>query len=241
MHYLKYTNVHHDVTGIKRLQFIMHAINKRFHRANILDIGCGTGSVTIPLGCSEHKIDGIDIDSKSIEIAKNRNNLDNVEFEVKDIKSVRKQYDVVLAIQVLEHLHNPLEMLKEIHRTTKKLAIITVPHGYGPSEIVGRVIGKVRGDTRLKSGTKTNEGMFTANYNNPHVQKFTVKKMRDLAEMAGFKLKEVHHHNFLLGTFPFNQLFFHTPWKRVFERIDSKVADKISPRMVSGYYFVLEK
>lgn len=237
---LKYTNVRDDVSGMKRLAFISDFIDANFEKAKVLDVGCGTGSITIPLGL-RHDVTGIDVDEKSIELAKLRNKFDNVKFFSEDIGSVKDLFDVVLCIQVLEHLENPEKMMKEISRVAKKYVIVTVPNGYGPSEVAGRIISKIRGKTRLKNITKTNEGMFTANYENPHIQKFTVKKMKIIADEAGFTIKNIKHHNFLLGTFPFNQLFFHTPMKRVLEKIDEKAADILPHFMVSGWYFVMEK
>jgi len=237
--YLKYTNIQKDVTGIKRLEFIIRFVSK-FKKANIIDIGCGTGSITIPIGSLGYDITGIDVDKKSIEIAKKRNVFEKVKFFTKKIQEVKEKYDIALSTQVLEHLENPLEMMKEISRITRKYAVITVPNGYGPSEITGRLIAKIR-KTGPKSRTRTNNGMFTANYDNPHIQKFRIKNIKEMAEKAGFKVIIIKHHNFILGTFPFNQLFFHTPFKRWLEKADSKIADILPGRMTSGWYFVMKK
>jgi 2-polyprenyl-3-methyl-5-hydroxy-6-metoxy-1,4-benzoquinol methylase len=238
--YLKYTNVQNDVSGIKRLKFIIDFCDKNFTKAKILDAGCGTGSISIPLGL-KHEVTGIDIDKASISIAEKRNKFENARFSAGEISGIKEQHDVVLCIQVLEHLEKPEEMMNAIFRTSKKFAIITVPNGYGISEITGRIIGRARGTAKLKNATKTNEGMFTANYDNPHIQKFTIKKIRKLAENAGFTIKQIKNHNFLMSAFPFNQLFFHTPLKRALEKIDEAIADMLPHFMASGWYFVLEK
>mgnify|MGYP003966453521 CR=1 FL=1 len=238
--FLKHTNVQDDVGGINRLKFVTDFI-KKINNASILDVGCGTGSITIPTGLVAKKIRGIDVDKASIEIAKKRNKLPNVSFEVKDIKEEKEKYDVVLNIQVLEHLQNPESMLKEISRVTKKWAIITVPNGYGSSEIIGRLITRTRKTTKLKSKTKTNEGMFTANYDNPHIQKFRIKQLKKLANKAGLKIRKIKNHCFILGTFPINQLFFHTPLRRLLEKVDQKIANVLPHRMVNGWYVIMEK
>ncbi len=238
--FLKYTNVQEDIGGINRLNFIINFI-KKLKDKSILDVGCGTGSITIPSGLVANKVKGIDVDKKSIELAKKRNQLPNVKFETKNLKEEKEKYDLVLSMQVLEHLHNPEEMLKDIAKVTKKWAIITIPNGYGSSEIIGRLISQIRKTTRLKSKTKTNEGMFTANYDNPHMQKFTIKQMKKLANNAGLKIRKIQNHCFILGTFPLNQLFFHTSLKRVLEKIDLAIANIVPHTIVNGGYFIMEK
>lgn len=65
----------------------------------VVDLGCGTGIFAVGLYITgAKKIVGIDVDKKSIEIAKKHaedNNLD-VDFYVKDVKDVKEKCDTVI-------------------------------------------------------------------------------------------------------------------------------------------------
>ena len=93
---------------------------------NLLDIGCGApancmkdGSFLRYIGYGE----GIDIEPR------------NIEFKFKlgsitDIPHKPKSFDVVTAIEVIEHIDNPELALKEIHRVLKNKGtfIMTTPN-----------------------------------------------------------------------------------------------------------------
>lgn len=80
-------------------------INKN---ANILEIGCGIGTVSrllikmIPYG----NFVGCDISPKSIELAKNINNYNNAEFIITDMSDFNHhlKFDMVVYPDVLEHI-----------------------------------------------------------------------------------------------------------------------------------------
>jgi len=83
-----------------------------------LDIGCGHGGVSSELIKKGHKVSGIEINKDAIE------SLESKGFEIyqKDIsKSLElgKQFDVVMILDVLEHLFDPYFLLKEAKNATK--------------------------------------------------------------------------------------------------------------------------
>ena len=93
---------------------------------NLLDIGCGApakcmqdGSFLRYLGYGQ----GIDIESRKIEFKFKLGS-------ITDIPHKDKQFDVVTAIEVIEHIDNPLPALKEIHRVLKDKGafIMTTPN-----------------------------------------------------------------------------------------------------------------
>lgn len=60
--------------------------------ASILDLGCGTGTLDISLSKEGYSIIGIDADSKMIEIARNKNNSENVAFLVEDMSKIQRSF-----------------------------------------------------------------------------------------------------------------------------------------------------
>ena len=95
----------------------------------ILDVACATGDF---ISVNPNIIEGIDIDEDSMRIARDRGyrvrkiNVDNGEMR----QLPENTYSGVMARQIIEHLHNPLEFLIEIKRVLKPggLAVILTPN-----------------------------------------------------------------------------------------------------------------
>ncbi|CAC5380099.1 unnamed protein product [Mytilus coruscus] len=103
--------------------------------SNVLDFGCGPGSLTIKI--AEHlpnaKVYGVDIDRKSIEKAKEnkaKENIPNVEFVLLENdhldESWTKKFDWITMVYVLHDLPNPNFRILDIQRVLKDDRIISV-------------------------------------------------------------------------------------------------------------------
>jgi SAM-dependent methyltransferase len=82
----------------------------------VLDVGCGSGDVAI--GISElgaKSVLGIDYSDEAIKLAIEKNNRDNVIFEVSDYENINETYDVITLVGVLEHIENPFDAVKKLH------------------------------------------------------------------------------------------------------------------------------
>ena len=95
---------------------------------SILDLGCYRGELLSHFP-NELEKDGIDIDSPSIEIAKKQ--FPNINFFCQDLEKFNtgKKYDLITMLHVLEHLKNPLEVLKNILNSahSKTCLLVEVP------------------------------------------------------------------------------------------------------------------
>ncbi len=96
---------------------------------SLLDFGCGNGGLLkiIKDNNCNAKIFGIELNSKLIEYLNNENitTYDSIEKIPDDIS-----FDCIMLNHVLEHLKEPIEILKNIKKkmNTKTLLIIEVPH-----------------------------------------------------------------------------------------------------------------
>ena len=108
----------------KHVNYIIKSF-KRKPKGNILDIGCGDGFISCFLAKIGFSVKGIDIEKTGIKLAQEK--CPFVSFEVEDLLRVSKQYDYLLASEVIEHLPNPDEFLLKINRILKKEALITTP------------------------------------------------------------------------------------------------------------------
>jgi ubiquinone/menaquinone biosynthesis C-methylase UbiE len=96
-----------------------------------IDVGCGEGEIISLLReyYPQCFIMGIDIDEKVLEKAKQRNK--GIEFKVQNIMQLDipdNSFDLVICLEVLEHLDNPVTALKEIVRISKKYILCSVPN-----------------------------------------------------------------------------------------------------------------
>jgi len=97
----------------------------------ILDFGCGEGFLLKAMkdrGLSDVKILGVDIRKESIERAKNL--LPKYDFMQSDLFQINPseyQFDLVMAIEVLEHLFEPEKFLERLVLLSSNYVLFTVP------------------------------------------------------------------------------------------------------------------
>src|SRR3990167_9301495 len=89
-----------------------------------LEIGCGTGngSKLIKKYFEAKKIYATDLDERMINIAKRRNTVESITFEVQDatkLKYSSKSFDAIFDLGVIHHIPNWKDCLKELKRVLK--------------------------------------------------------------------------------------------------------------------------
>ena len=98
----------HQILPI-RMEYILQNFEKRkVNKLDILDLGCGGGLTCEPLARLNANVTGIDFVRENIEIAKdhaNQSNL-NINYILNDINSInlKKKYDLILMLEIIEHL-----------------------------------------------------------------------------------------------------------------------------------------
>jgi len=91
---------------------------------DFLEIGCSSGPVLKHIS-KKYKVNavGTDVDKEQIRLAENSTkDLDNITFLVSDATNLPfedRSFDIVLSINVLHHIYNWMDALKEIDRVLK--------------------------------------------------------------------------------------------------------------------------
>ena len=99
-------------------------LKKNLNNTKILDIGCGGGLVSEGLTKIGATVTGIDFIKENINVAKihaKKNNL-KINYFVKDFEKekITSKYDVIIILEVLEHLNNWEGFLKKVKLSLKK-------------------------------------------------------------------------------------------------------------------------
>ncbi len=106
---------------LKRADVLSNHLIQSVEHGRGLDIGTGDGIIS-ELMMKKNKnvmIDGVDIENPEI---KNRKNIFIYDGKILPFKD--NEYDFVLLIDVLHHVKNPSEFLREVKRVSKKYIII---------------------------------------------------------------------------------------------------------------------
>jgi len=119
-----------------RLKYIIREIKKHFKinpdqdlpfkNLSIIDIGCGGGLVTEPMARLGAKIIGIDASLNNVEAAKlhaKKMNL-NIDYNVNTPENINSSYDVILCLEIIEHVSDVNLFIKSCEKILKKNGII---------------------------------------------------------------------------------------------------------------------
>lgn len=124
-HHASVVSHHARRTAKDSAAFLLPHIKPTFH---ILDVGCGPGTITADLAelVPQGKVVGIDMVASVLNQARSHaegRNLDNVEFRQVDANTLPfpdGTFDVIFCHQVLQHVKDPIRLLKEMKRVAKK-------------------------------------------------------------------------------------------------------------------------
>jgi 2-polyprenyl-3-methyl-5-hydroxy-6-metoxy-1,4-benzoquinol methylase len=101
--------------------------------ASLLDVGCGEGLLVQRWAqrLGEKRVVGIDLQEDSIQAGWAEHQAPNLEYRVMAADSLPfadEEFDLVSAIEVLEHLPDPEQTLSEMARCAARHLLVSVPH-----------------------------------------------------------------------------------------------------------------
>lgn len=103
---------------------------KPLANTNILDLGCGGGLICEPLAKLGAKVTGVDFIKENIEIAKKHSiesslNIDYVHQNLNYL-NLKKKFDLILVLEVLEHLSDWKKLILNIKKLLNKKGILII-------------------------------------------------------------------------------------------------------------------
>ncbi|MEZ4598906.1 MAG: class I SAM-dependent methyltransferase [Syntrophotaleaceae bacterium] len=124
---------------------LMQLVDKSSPKS-IHDVGCGEGFWVLEWARQGRNVRGTDFSSAVIDLAKKNaieHGLEEILFETRsiyDLDPSRDSADLIVCIEVLEHLHDPETALERLQSVVDRHLIVSVPH-----EPVWRLLNIVRG------------------------------------------------------------------------------------------------
>lgn len=124
-----YTASHHPIALLRaehriRTPWVLAEIERRFkENISLLDIGCGAGFLTNAAAEKGHRIVGVDLSATSLEIAHRHDKTTSVHYLQANGYSLpfpAETFEVVCAMDLLEHLEEPRSLIAEASRVLKK-------------------------------------------------------------------------------------------------------------------------
>jgi len=110
--------------------FNLKISDKPLKNLNILDIGCGGGLLSEPMCRLGANVVGIDASKKNIDIAKfhaKKNKLKiNYKIASPETLKIKKKFDVILNMEIVEHVENINFFIKESSRLLRKNGIMFI-------------------------------------------------------------------------------------------------------------------
>lgn len=119
--YLKNNPTWHSEDSLFKAKKIANLIRKNsVEIKNICEIGCGSGEILVQLSYLLEDVDsfyGTEISNDAIKIAKNKET-SKIRFELLDLaqSNNNEYFDMILVIDVIEHLENYFKFLKNISK-----------------------------------------------------------------------------------------------------------------------------
>jgi len=148
--------------------------------ARILDIGCGDGLLLQQVQ-KEKSVTGAGIDLSTIAIEKAKQKTFNLDLRCLDLITQKIPYDdnsfdVLIALDVLEHLLIPENLLLEMRRVNKKSVIVGVSNFSSLPARLQCMLGKV------PENNKSNKG---------HMYWFNWQELNNMIEKTKLSIKDI--------------------------------------------------
>jgi 2-polyprenyl-3-methyl-5-hydroxy-6-metoxy-1,4-benzoquinol methylase len=211
-------NKQKGLIGSKSLSTIVRVVQEKFNQGNrpvcILDLGCGKGKFANLISqIPGTLVFGIDIDERSIRIAKQECETSNCHYILGNIEDggIKSKFDIIVCTDVIEHLYDPDQFVHGMCQLLgdRGIILLGVPNGYGPFELISHLrkwLGQVMAIFGLKKIFKNVQRKMldrvavvqSCNIKSVHVQTFSIPKIKRIYQKYGFRITGITNLSFII-------------------------------------------
>jgi 2-polyprenyl-3-methyl-5-hydroxy-6-metoxy-1,4-benzoquinol methylase len=164
-----------DPRSLQRAGLVRNLLDNKSGR--LLDVGCGRGLILDYFAARDFEVAGLDISPDIVWMVQNRG-LEAFLFDLES-ESLHENYDVILCLEVLQQLYDPLKALRNIKSALSD-----------NSELIVSVPNEFHFVSRLKLlFNRSHLGHF----DHSHIRLFTPRRAEELFKAAGFEIKKHCH------------------------------------------------
>lgn len=175
-----------------------------YGEASILDIGCGAGFLSNSLALRDYQVTGVDISPQSLEVAAHHDLSHSVTYEVADAYALpfhKESFDVITAMDFLEHVNEPEKIIEEISRVLKPGGIF-IFHTFNRNQLSKLVVIKLV--EKLIKKTPPNMHVTNLFITPDEMENYCRKNKLEIEHMIGIRpvFSSVPFKNYISGTVP---------------------------------------
>lgn len=154
-------------------------------RGRSLDVGCGRGASLIGARAAGWEASGVEPSAEFARYARTTNRVDVLPVTLQEAKFGDGVFDCVTMGAVLEHVYDPLDLLREAHRilVPSGLLYVGVPNEQGLYFRLGNLYHRLRGRPWVIN--------LSPSFEPYHVLGWSGRSLRQALHMAGFQLLEI--------------------------------------------------
>lgn len=208
-----------------------HLLKFELKGKTFLDIGCGDGFLASNF-VKNFETYGIDISENALKKAEMQGiRTECIDLNIQKLSFENEFFDNVTCFEVLEHLTDPVGVIKEISRVLKKngLFVVSVPNILN---IINRIFFLFGNFTDVMDIAHKNNELFSE-----HIKIFSQDKLEKLLKIENFEVLERHYF--------FPKKFNEPRWKKVQvvgDLINKLKIPYIMPKLFAlGFLFVCKK
>ena len=149
---------------------------------NIIDLGCGNGSIASQLSEIGFRVTGIDPSNDAIKIANSAYvNLDIRQGSSEYLREIEVDSSIIYSLEVIEHVYNPREFLSHCHYflPSKGWIILSTPYHSYLKNLALAITGKM-------------DQHFTALWPDGHIKFWSIKTITSILEETGFEVVKIY-------------------------------------------------
>ena len=206
-------NINVNKVMLIRLRTIIGFVEENFKNKNIkiLDLGCGSGEITLELAKLGYTGDALDNSKGMLDICKKKLSNHNWNYYLNEAQKTNLKsdsYDLIIASGLIEYYPNDSILIKEITRLLKKdgYLIINVSNKLGYSTCLNFITYYFKQNLIFKF-IKSKLFKFKYGIVNFSIRKHRVPEFKKTLEKLDFQIKQEKYIGFSLFPAPFLTLF----------------------------------